>query len=120
MHLLKRRLIFLLLLLISSFYANSQVTVTPATGGESICLNAGPSTSDYYSLSDIVITETNPTDIGANTNRTFVLRFSGGSFEFLAGTGSATVTGSNIGFNSISVTTSTVTVNLSLFFVSSS
>ena len=120
MHLLKRRLIFLLLLLISSFYANSQVTVTPATGGESICLNAGPSTSDYYSLSDIVITETNPTDIGANTNRTFVLRFSGGSFEFLAGTGSATVTGSNIGFNSISVTTSTVTVNLSLFGGSSS
>ena len=68
-----------------SFNSFAQVTVTPATGGESICLNPGPSTSDWYTLSDITITETVVSDIQVTGggSRTFILGFSGtGSFVF--------------------------------------
>ncbi|MCB0497323.1 MAG: hypothetical protein KDC79_14375, partial [Cyclobacteriaceae bacterium] len=115
MQLLKRYFIFFLAFL-ASFYANAQVSVTAATGGENICLNSGPATSDYYSLSDIVVTETNPTDFDSpNANRTFTLGFSSGSFEFEAGIGNLTVSGAGIGTNSISVTSSSITVTLAIF-----
>ena len=62
----------------------AQVTITVATGGESMCLNPGPATSDYYTLSDIVITENAVNDFNSlnNTNEYIDLQFSAAGFEF--------------------------------------
>ncbi len=109
-----------LCLVLCSSKLYGQATVTPATGGE-ICLNAGPSTSDYYTLSDIVITETNPTDFTSTSPapfwETFVLTISGGSFEFKPGVGTVTVTGSGFDINPTSpnVTSTSITIELGLY-----
>ena len=74
--LLVLRILTFFSLLFLSFYASAQVNVTPATGGESICLNSGPTTSDYYNLSDITILETNPLEMVSEVAaKTFILGF---------------------------------------------
>ncbi len=122
--LFKSSLLGFLCLVLCSSYGFGQVVVTPATGGEAICLNAGPSTSDYYNLSDIVITETSPTDMTSTspfpTLEDFVLTISGGSFEFEPGVGTVTVTGSGFDVDPGSpvVTSTSITIDLGLYSAS--
>ena len=96
--------------LFNQTYAN--VTVTPASGGSSLCA------SSYTTLGDIVILEGANGDIaGSQTNATLILTAPSG-YEFNPGVGSVSFTGTepssaNLTAISISVVASTITITLS-------
>ncbi|VAW29512.1 hypothetical protein MNBD_BACTEROID06-1126, partial [hydrothermal vent metagenome] len=112
------KLTFFLFFVVAHLTSFSQTIVTPATGGNSICLNNGPSTSDYYNLSDIIIAEQTVTDFASpNSDRTYVIGFSGGFFEFEAGVGNVIVTGSGVslGGTPITVTTNNIIITVAYY-----
>ncbi|MEN8251308.1 MAG: hypothetical protein ABFS32_20420, partial [Bacteroidota bacterium] len=110
-------LIGLISLLLTTSYTFGQVDVTAATGGENICLNPGPTDSDWYSLSDIIVEETLVDDIGATPSKSLQLEFSGGAtsaFEFDTGTlPTVSVSGADASIGSITfVSTYQLEINL--------
>lgn len=111
MRVFKRYFVFcFFVFLFNQTYAN--VTVTPASGGGSLCA------SSYTTLGDIVILEGANGDIaGSQTNVTLILTAPSG-YQFNPGVGSVSFTGTspssaNLTAISISVVAATITVTLS-------
>ncbi|HMT29101.1 MAG TPA: hypothetical protein PKD91_07465, partial [Bacteroidia bacterium] len=101
-------LLLILTLALSATMSYGAVTVTPASG---LCLNVSP--GGYTGIGNIVIDENNNNDIANQVNGTIILTAPAG-FQFLAGTGTVTYTGSrNITSASIVVAAGTITVTFS-------
>lgn len=86
------------------FYVNAAVTITVASGGESLC------SGSYTTLGNITISENNNADLSKQTDAKLVISAPSG-YEFKAGSGSYYFeSAKNISAMAINVTTSSITI----------
>ena len=101
-------------------FTDAGVNVTPATGGTNISADkaANATSPQFTQLGDIVLAESAVGDFVIQSNRTFVLTAPSG-WEFNPGVGSTSTTksgpgGNELTANSIAISATTITVNLTV------